>query len=337
MLRCLNGAAPAPTRAKMNPPPPRQTPAQPPAPQQPPPDAPESPAQVQAQARARNWQDLWQNALLVAVIALLRCIPYRVRVPLMGWIVARLISPLAGYGARVRKNLALVLPDLPQATVRRLMVQVVNNAGRTVIELFSGAQFKAHVAQTPITGGGLPAVEAAIARGQGVIFVSGHFGNHDVLRAVLAARGHKVAALYLPLHNPLFERHWQAAIASISPPIFPTGRHGLGGLLRHLRAGGMVGLLHDQHISTGADLRYFGRMAKTATSAAELALKYDCLLVPSYGIRQPDGLSFQLVIESPIPPSTPEAMSQALNDSLEAMVRQHLEQWFWVHRRWWPD
>jgi KDO2-lipid IV(A) lauroyltransferase len=84
----------------------------------------------------------------------------------------------------------------------------------------------------------------------------------------------------------------------------------------------------------GAPLRFFGHEALTALSAAELALRYEADLVPTYGIRQPDGLSFEVVVEPPIPKGTPEAMTQALNDSLEALARRHLDQWFWIHRRW---
>ncbi len=284
--------------------------------------------------RAPDFKDRLQNALLHGVIAGLRAIPYRWRVPMMGWVISRLVAPLAGYDTRVKENLALVLPDLPKGEVRRLMRAVPDNAGRTLIELYSGAEFKAHVAASPITGVGLGAVETAISKGQGVIFVSGHFGNHDVLRAVLAARGHAVAALYQPLHNTLFEVHWQQAISSIATPIFPTGRHGLGALVRHLRAGGMVGLLNDQHMGTGADLTFFGRRAKTALSAADMALKYNCLLVPVYGLRLTDGINFELIVEDAIPHTDAASMTQALNDSLERRARAHMEQWFWVHRRW---
>jgi KDO2-lipid IV(A) lauroyltransferase len=296
---------------------------------------PTQPNLLAIKGRAPTLADRAANILVYGIIAGLRAIPYRWRVPMMGWVIARLVAPLAGYSKRVQDNLALILPDLPPAEVRRLMVQVPNNAGRTLIELYSGAQFKAHVAHSPIIGTGLAAVEAAIAKGQGVIFVSGHFGNHDVLRAVLSARGHDVAALYQPLHNVLFEAHWQRAISSIAQPIFPTGRHGLGALLQHLRGGGMVGLLNDQHMPRGADLTFFNHPAKTALSAAEMALKYNCLLVPVYGLRLPDGLNFELHIQPPIAHSTAEVMTQALNDSLEAMVRAHMDQWFWVHRRWW--
>jgi len=67
---------------------------------------------------------------------------------------------------------------------------------------------------------------------------------------------------------------------------------------------------------------------------AEMALRHDAILVPAYGIRRADGLSFDVVVEDPIPPGTPEAMTQALNDSLGRLVDRHPGQWLWIHRRW---
>jgi KDO2-lipid IV(A) lauroyltransferase len=226
------------------------------------------------------------------------------------------------------------LPDLPSAEVRRLQGRVLNNAGRTLMEVYSGAEFKAHVANTPITGEGLQAILDARTRGQGVLLVSGHFGNYDVPRAVLSAQGHSVGALYYPFHNRFFDVHYRRTITAIGQPIFPRGHRGLAEMVRHLRKGGLLGLLNDQHMGHGKKLSFFGHPAKTALSAAELALKYNCLLVPVYGVRQPDGISFQLQVEAPIAHSTPEVMTQALNDSLELQVRAHMDQWFWVHKRW---
>ena len=66
-------------------------------------------------------------------------------------------------------------------------------------------------------------------------------------------------------------------------------------------------------------------------------MKYNLLLVPVNAIRQPDGISFQIIVDAPVPHGDPVAMTQALNDSLEALVRQYPAQWFWIHRRWrWP-
>lgn len=274
------------------------------------------------------------NLVLRGLIGILLAIPYRWRIPLAGWVVSRLLAPIAGYDKRVRANLALIFPDMPQAEVARMARAVPDNAGRTLVELYSGAEFKAHVANSTITGAGLSAILQARDRGQGVILVSGHFGNYDVPRAVLSAQGHLVGGLYQPMKNPYFNAHYIRTIAAIGTPMFARGRRGLAEMVQHLRKGGLLGMLIDQSMEHGAPLTFFGKRALTALSAAELALKYNCLLVPIYGVRQPDGLSFELVIEDPIPAGTPEAMTQALNDSLETIARQHLDQWFWIHRRW---
>ncbi|MFN3824579.1 MAG: lysophospholipid acyltransferase family protein [Pseudorhodobacter sp.] len=279
------------------------------------------------------WKRL-QSRALTGLIGGLLLLPYRWRVPLCGWVMARVIAPLAGYGRRVRENLALVLPDLPEAEVRRLMRDVPRNVGRTLIEIYSGPEFSARATATPLEGEGLTALAEAHAEGRPVILVTGHFGNYDASRAALIARGYRVGALYRPMGDPEFNAHYVAAISRIGTPVFPRGRAGLGDMVRFLRSGGMLGLLMDQHMRHGAALSFFDHTAMTALSAAELALKYDALLVPTYGIRQPNGLDFRIVVEAPIPAGTPEAMTQALNDSLERLVRDHLDQWFWIHRRW---
>jgi KDO2-lipid IV(A) lauroyltransferase len=218
--------------------------------------------------------------------------------------------------------------------VARITLAVPNNVGRTLIEIYSGAEFTAHAVSHPLTGDGVAALEAAHQSGRPVILVTGHFGNYDASRAALIARGYRVGALYNPMKNPYFNNHYVAAISQIGTPLFPRGKKGLGDMVRHLRSGGMLGLLMDQAMRHGAALTFFDQTAMTALSAAELALKYDALVIPTYAVRQPDGLSFQIIVEAPIPHGTPHAMTQALNDSLEAIVRQNIDQWFWIHRRW---
>lgn len=279
----------------------------------------------------RHWL---QDRFLRGLIGGLMWLPYRWRVPLCGWAVAHVVAPLAGYRKRIRDNLAHVLPDLPRAEVERIVRTVPDNVGRTVIEIYSGPEFIAHAVSHPLTGAGVAALEAAHAAGRPVILVTGHFGNYDASRAALIARGYRVGGLYMPMTNAHFNAHYVKAISRIGTPLFPRGKKGLAEMVRHLRGGGMLGMVIDQNMGHGAPLTFFGKTALTALSAAELALKYDALLVPTYGIRGPDGLSFTIVVEEPIPPGPPEAMTQALNDSLEALVRQHLDQWFWIHRRW---
>lgn len=278
-----------------------------------------------------------QNLFLRGLFGVLLALPYRVRVPLAGWCVAHIVAPAAGYRKRVRDNLRRILPQMPKAQRDQMALQVPNNVGRSLIEIYSGAEFVDHVIDTPVLGDGFGAILEAQARGQGVILVAGHFGNYDVIRGVLTAKGHPVAGLFNPMRNPYFDAHYRAKIGEISQPMFARSRRGLAEMVQYLRGGGMVGMLIDQHMPKGKDLLFFGQIARTALSAAEMALKYDLLLVPVNAVRQPDGLSFEIIVDKPIVRGDPAQMTQALNDSLEALVRRYPAQWFWIHRRWrWP-
>ena len=278
--------------------------------------------------------DRLTNAAFLGFMGALRLLPYRWRVPLAGWVVARIVAPLAGYSRRIRENLAKVRPDLPASEVRRLMRAVPDNVGRTLAEMYSGPEFIDRIRAIPLTGPGAPALEAAHRENRPVILATGHFGNYDVARAALIARGYRVGALYKPMSNPLFNEHYLKTISNIGTPLFPRGSRGLAEMVKFLKSGGMLGLVMDQHMNHGAPLTFFGETAFTATSAADLALRYGAEVIPVYGLRQDNGLDFELIVEAPIPSSDPESMTQAINDSLEALVRAHMDQWFWIHRRW---
>jgi KDO2-lipid IV(A) lauroyltransferase len=284
--------------------------------------------------RPADWPiDLGARAFLAALLVL----PYRWRVPAAGWLLSRVLAPLAGWPRRVDENLRHVRPALSARERRHIARGVADNAGRTLIEIYSGDRFIRHVAGTPLEGPGAEALEAAHREDRPVILVTGHFGNFNAPRVAMVARGYRIGGLYRPMRNQHFNRHYVAALAHLGKPIFPSGRAGLGGLLRHLRSGGMMALLVDIYVKGGAPLDFMGQPAPTALSAAELALRHDAPLIAAYGIRQPDGLSFRIHVDAPVARGSAEEMTQALNDSLAAQVDAHIEQWFWIHRRWKPE
>lgn len=281
-----------------------------------------------------DWRDFMQNLAIRSLLWLALRLPYERRVPFMGYVVSRIVAPIARWDRRIALNLAHVRPDLPKEEVRRLQRAVPDNAGRALIEIYSAREFADRLRDAPLTGPGVEAFRDARAKGRPVILVTAHFGNYDAPRAALFAQGFPLAALYRPMRNARFNDHYVAAMTAIGEPVFPADRKGLLGLVRHLARGGIMGILTDVYAIGGAPLTFFGKRAPTALSAAEWALRYDALVVPIYGIRQPDGLSFRILLDAPVAHGTPEAMTQALNDRLEVQVRQHMDQWFWIHRRW---
>lgn len=277
------------------------------------------------------------SAGIIGIIRSLTLLPYRTRVPVGGWVISRLVAPLIGYRGRIRDNMHFIFPDMPEDEVAQMTRDVPDQIGRTLCELFSPKNLVETARQTPITGDGLADVDAAREAGRPIIIVSGHIGNYDIARSKLIQRGHKVGGLYRSMNYKGFNDFYVSRISQVGTPLFLRGRRGMGEMLKFLKAGNAIALLIDQHMSAGAPLKFFGHTAYTALSAAELALRYDALLVPCYGIRQADGLSFEMIVEPPIPHTTPEEMTQALNDSLERQVRANMPQWLWVHRRWKPQ
>lgn len=275
------------------------------------------------------------NLVLRGLIGMFRAIPYRWRVPAMGWLVSRL-GPLVGFSRRIRANLKLVMPEMPEAEVRRMCRAVPDNAGRTLIELYSGAPFVERARRAPVTGPGLAALEAAREQGRPVVLITAHFANYDAARANLIARGHEMGALYRRMANPYFNAHYVRTISAIGTPMFEQGRRGMTQLVRHLKQGGIIAIVGDLHAHDGIDMEFFGKPAVTSLVPAELALKYDAALIPVYAVRQPNGLDFEIVMQDEIPHGDAKQMTETVNAGLEALVRAHMEQWFWIHRRWKP-
>ena len=281
-----------------------------------------------------SFADKVQNFFSRAILGGALLLPYGFRVRLVGRVMSMLVAPLAGWNKRVHGNLAYVFPEMPASERKRIARAVSDNVGRTLIEIYSGEEFVAHALPSPVEGPGVPALEAARAEGRPIVLVTAHLGNYDAVRSKLSREGYPMAALFRPMKNPLFHRHYLKAISTIAEPVYPTDGKGIASLIRHLKEGGIIGIVADVGSRKAPLLRFFDKPAHTPLSAAEWALKYDAVMIPVFGLRQPDGLTFRLHVADVIPNGEPSEMMQTYNDVVEAVVREHPEQWFWVHRRW---
>lgn len=281
----------------------------------------------------RLWLDWTVDRALRSLIWAAKRLPYERRVALMGRVL-RLMGGVTGYRARADSQLAWIFPDLSKAQRRRIADAVLDNFGRTAIENYSGADQLARARAWAPHGPGLAACEAARMAGRPILFVSGHFGNYQAIRAAMNLRGYAIGGLFRPFNNRFSSVHYIASIESVGGRAFARDRRGLAEFVKNLRQGGHGAILLDQAVSGGARLAFLGHEAPTSLSAAEMALKYDALLVPIYGERLANGIDFDIEIEAPIAHSDPVTMTQAINDSLSARVRARPEQWLWVHRRW---
>lgn len=293
---------------------------------------PLDPSQLSAKQRVSYFAG---NIALRGILGLAGLVPYRWRVPMMGKLIGSLGSVI-GFDRRVRENLALTCPELKEPEVAKLCRQVGDNAGRMITELYAGDPFLERAQAAPISGPGLQALEEARAAGRPVILVTAHFGNYDAARAGLISRGFAMGALYRRMANPYFNRHYVQAMERVGTPMFEQGKRGMVEMVRHLKKGGIIAIVADLHVHGGELIDFFGKPAVTSTVPAELARKYGAAVIPVYGIRQENGLDFEVLLNAEIPASDPVTMTRAICDDLESVVRRHMGQWFWIHRRWKP-
>jgi len=247
--------------------------------------------------------------------------------------VARVIAPIAGYSKRARRHVAIAFPEATARECNKIARECCNNFGRTLIENYSNEELQQRAEQAKIKGTGFAALKDAKERGCPVIFVSGHFGNHEVPRRALTAMGYEIGGLYREMSNAGFNAHYRKTMENVSGPVFPQGRKGTLQFVRYLKTGGMATILVDVR-SKGIKIDFFGKPASISAAAAEFAKRFDAVVIPYYGKRLDDGLSFDVILGAPIPISEPETMMQQINDALCELILESPGQYFWVHRRW---
>ncbi|MEO0911598.1 MAG: lysophospholipid acyltransferase family protein [Pseudomonadota bacterium] len=279
--------------------------------------------------------DYLENLPIRALIALTRPLPQKMRGSVAAWCARRVLRNVPHLRRRVFDNLGLVFPEMEMGEKRRILDGMAANLGRTFIEVLHADDFLAESGRFTWSGeAGLEAILEAHRAGAGAVTVSGHFGQWEAARAFIKRKGLEVGAVYRPLKNRYSETDLTARYAKFGAPLFPKGRSGTRALVKHLAAGHTIAILHDQKIDEGILLDFMGQPAATAPLAAELALKFRRPLVASYATRGEDLSSIHVEFDPPIPHTTAEEMTQAMNDGLAARVRANPEQYYWLHRRW---
>ncbi|MEO8198117.1 MAG: lysophospholipid acyltransferase family protein [Thermoanaerobaculia bacterium] len=179
-------------------------------------------------------------------------------------------------------------------------------------------------------------VEAARTQRRPVIIVTGHCGNWELLAAVLNAHGLGMLVVAREIDEPGLQTMLLDLRARFGTRTIVRGTPGAArALLGALRGAGALGMLIDQDTKVeGVFVDFFGRPAWTPVGAAELALRFDAAVLPTFIERRADG-SHRAVIHPELPlPTDPTAATALMTAAIEAQIRSHPDQWVWLHRRW---
>ena len=269
--------------------------------------------------------------LFVAVVSPLLLLPADRMIALFGRL-GRWALPRVPSGRRVARNLARVRPGLAADAVRALQAEVGDNFGRVLAEYIRMPDLLRRPERRHVEG--IEHLAAARDAGRGAVIASAHIGNWEQIRLAAAEAGIPVALIYRAFNNAAFDAVSRWRIHMAGEPVLHKGRAGMREMLAHLKRGGVILVLMDQHAGGGAMLPFLGHPAATATAIPALCLRTGAALVPARAIRQADGLSFRVSFEPPVPPDDAVAMTAAVNDRIGAWIGETPGQWFWLHRRW---
>jgi Kdo2-lipid IVA lauroyltransferase/acyltransferase len=238
---------------------------------------------------------------------------------------------------RLMRNLAAAFPEMSQEERDKLALQVWYNIGCVVGEFFHIDEIvrdRVEVANPEL-------LEAVAKSGKGAVLCGAHQANWEGASAVVNKFGLSPMAVYRPMSNPFVDadmlrrrgKYYAAGLMAKHAIETPVA------LIRHARAGGVVGVLVDQQAFMGLPTPFFGRPAQTTPFPAMLARQCNIPLLLIHGYRMP-GVRFKMFITPIDVPRTEDrnadiyAATAAMQAELEKSIRQNPDQWMWTHDRW---
>jgi KDO2-lipid IV(A) lauroyltransferase len=265
----------------------------------------------------------------------------------LGGAVARAIGPRLGVTRRARRNLTRIFPEMKPAEVERVIREMWDNLGRVAAEMPHLPRIKVldeDAAPGPrrVEAHGVEHARAARDGERPVIFFTAHIGNWEIAPLVSSRLGLPLHVVYRSANNPWADRLFLTGRREVVGGLIPKGAEGARMMLKALQAGEALGMLVDQKMNDGITVPFMGRDAMTAPALAQLALKFDCVVLPAW-VERKGGAYYRLIIEPPLdlPRSGDRhadirALTTAVNAKMEAWIRKCPGQWLWLHQRW-PD
>lgn len=242
-------------------------------------------------------------------------------------------------------NLRIAFPEWSEERRRAVMWASFANLGRSVVEIAQFRRLPADAMRERTRIEGIEHMEAARRASPtgGVVGITGHFGNWELLASSIARWGLPVTLVHRARSNPYVEAlitDWRERGG------LEVVRRGSAAraVLRALHAGRIVALPLDQNATSreGIFVPFFGRLACTRDGPARIAMRTGAPVVPVFLFHEGPGprhvIRMAPALELVPAGSDREAAVQEnvrrMNEAVEEAIRAAPEQWAWIHRRW---
>lgn len=248
----------------------------------------------------------------------------------------------------VRRNLAFAYPDWTKAQVKEISGRIFQNLGTTLMEICQMTCLSGDEIIKRVKVNGEEHIREALEYHKGVVLVSAHLGNWEVVPLFWPLYFKTpIAVVARELESRLVD-HWVCRLRSRFGGEVIYKETAMPEMIRALRADKALAILIDQGTksSLGVKIKFFDRYVTATSGAALLAMRCKSPVLPGFCVRNGDG-TFTLHLDKPMFLKRTGDLrrdlvenTQTMTDAIEAMVRQYPEQWFWVHKRWrkyYPD
>jgi KDO2-lipid IV(A) lauroyltransferase len=259
-------------------------------------------------------------------------------VAVLVWVLGR---PLRRVGMR---NLALAFPEKPVRERRGILRRSFLNLGRMAAELAHLPRLSAEDLRRMVRFEDEAWWREAVTweRSSGVLVLSGHFGNWELLVFAHGMRGHPVHMVHRAIANPRVDR-WLHALRARAGTRMIRKSGAAQAVLQALREHALLVLPIDQNSTRGLGVfvDFFGVPACTNAGMARIALRTDAPIVPAFIVREGRSARHRVhvlpILEVERTGDFAEDVrrnTQRFSDVFEEMVRRHPDQWLWMHKRW---
>lgn len=240
------------------------------------------------------------------------------------------------------RNLEIAFPELDRAGRLRILAGMYRNWGRMLAEwTHFGELDRGNIARF-VTYDTEENLARALEGGKerGLLTVTAHFGNFELLPLAHSIYGHRIAIIHRPLRNPVIDRRVQAARARFGNRTVER-KHAGRAMLKYLRAKWQVAVALDLDVRRGVFVDFFGLQASTSDGVARLAMAAGAAVAPVFMVREGETARHRIVV-LPLVEMTSigdreecvRENTQRLTKIIEAMIRRHPDHWNWIHRRW---
>jgi KDO2-lipid IV(A) lauroyltransferase len=265
----------------------------------------------------------------------------------------RLAAGVAALGIRVAgrvrriglRNLAIAFPEKSEAERMAILLGSYRNLGRMAAECAHLAEMTAANVRATVTPDDGPIWTNEIKphlEKQGVLILTGHFGNWEMCAYAYGLLGNPVTLVHQTIKNPLVDDYVERMRSGGGTRLFRK-QEAARSVLRALKERKLVVLPLDQNQSrrTGIFVDFFGLPANTNDGLARIALRTGAPIYPAFLLRDGASARHRIVFLPRVEiasmadrDSAARELTQRCTAVLESMIRQHPDHWLWTHKRW---